>query len=105
MTGVPGFVICASARPASTSAFCCTSVPARVIGAIAPDSAKAATHRGCRARAISTMPSPMGPSRRRGELVLMLVKRAGRSASSSRLIPITIPIMARASVSRSRLSA
>jgi hypothetical protein len=65
--------IWASAMPASASAFCWASAPARVIGAMAPASVKGVRIISCPARAKSMMPWHMGTSSWSGELALTTV--------------------------------
>ena len=57
----------------SASAFCCASAPAIVTGLMAPASVNGVAMVTCPARASSTSLSPMGMSRRIGELALMTV--------------------------------
>ena len=59
--------------PASASAFCCTSAPATVTGAIAPDSVNGVTITTWPRDDIWMMPSIIGTSSFSGELVLMMV--------------------------------
>ncbi len=73
--------------PDSASAFCCTSAPAIVTGAIAPDRVNGVTTTAWPADAICMMPSIMGTSSFSGELVLMIVKTDGSSRSCSREMP------------------
>ena len=71
-----------SATHASTSAFCSTSAPARVAGAIAPASVNGVTHTACPAPANSIRPSAIGMSSVNGVLVLTMARMAGSAAES-----------------------
>ena len=71
--------------PASASAFCWTSAPATVIGAIAPASVNGVKITGWLWRAISITPSSIGPSYCSGELALTTVVIEGSRSSCSGL--------------------
>ena len=101
ITGAPLRTICVNAMPARASAFCCTSAPATVTGAMAPASVNGVTTTTWLADDISMMPCSIGPSYRSGEDALMMVKSDGSLSSWSRLIPRPIRTISRASRLRS----
>ena len=67
----------------SASAFCWAIAPASVAGLIAPASVNGVATTGWPCFAISINPSDIGPSRRSGLFVLMIVMRLGSSSSAS----------------------
>jgi hypothetical protein len=81
----------------SASAFCWATAPASVAGVMAPARVNGVATTGWPHVAISMRPSDIGLSRRRGELVLMIVIRLGSSMSRSRSTPRAIAIISRAS--------
>ena len=81
----------------SASAFCWAIAPASVAGLIAPASVNGVATIGWPWIAISSRPSDIGPSRRSGEFVLMIVMRLGSRASRSRSIPRARQIISTAS--------
>jgi hypothetical protein len=87
MSLAPGRTICASVATASTSAVCCTSVPAIVAGLIEPESVKGVMQTAWPEEASSTTASVIGMSSCIGELVLTIAITAGSRASSSRVTP------------------
>ena len=77
MTGAPGLTAWVRTIPASASAFCSTSAPARVTGAIAPASVNGVMHTTWLWAANSMIPWSIGASSRSGELELTTVKTDG----------------------------
>ncbi|CAB4699067.1 unannotated protein [freshwater metagenome] len=69
--------------PASASAFCNASAPAKVTGAIAPAKVNGVSTTIWLRDENSMMPCSIGMSRRNGELVLMTVKIDGSRSSVS----------------------
>ena len=65
------------------SAFCWAIAPASVAGLIAPASVKGVATTGWPCFAISMRPSDIGPSRRSGLFVLMIVMRLGSASTAS----------------------
>ncbi len=102
ITGAPARTACTNAMPASASAFCCTSAPAMVAGAMAPESVKGVITTIWLRRAISISPSIIGPSSRSGEEVLTMVKSDGSAESRSSSRPLAIRAISIASSIRSR---
>ena len=81
MTGEPGRTTWVRTMPASASAFCSTSAPARVTGAIAPASVNGVMHTIWLRSAKAMTPCDIGVSRRSGELVLTTVNTDGSTSS------------------------
>src|SRR5262249_6212001 len=77
MTGAPGRTIWVSATQNSASAFCWAIAAASVTGVIAPARGNGVATMAWPAAAIAIRPSLIGPSRRSGEFVLMIVIRDG----------------------------
>ena len=73
MTGAPRRTICERVMPNSASACASVSAPGMVIGAMAPASVKGVTIISWPWRANSMMPSVIGRSSCRGELVLQML--------------------------------
>ena len=67
MTGAPGRTICVRTMPASASAFCSTSAPASVTGAIAPASVNGVITMTWLRAENSRIPWHIGTSSRSGE--------------------------------------
>jgi hypothetical protein len=105
ITGQPGLTHWANAMPASASAFCCTSAPATVIGAMAPASVNGVITIGWLCRAISITPSSIGPSYCSGEFELTTVKSDGSRSSCSAEMPRAIRAISIASRMRTAPSA
>ena len=80
-TGAPGRTIWVRATQNSASAFCCAIAAARVTGVIAPASVNGVATTAWPASDIAIRPSLIGPSRRSGEFVLMIVIRLGSRSS------------------------
>ena len=103
--GAPGRTSWMRVPTANISAFCRTSAPARVAGAIAPASVNGVTHTAWPAPASSISPSAIGISSVSGVLVLTMVSSAGRSARPSRSVPRAMAAISMQSDARSRPSA
>src|SRR4051812_18016016 len=96
-TGAPGRTSWVRATQNSASAFCWAIAAASVTGVMAPASVNGVATTAWPASAIAISPSLIGPSRRRGELVLMIVIRDGSAASRSRVTPRASPMISSAS--------
>ena len=88
--------------PASASAFCWTSAPATVTGAMAPERVKGVMVTGWPWRAISMMPISMGASYCRGEFALTTVKMLGSFTRRSESTPRAMRAISIESRMRSR---
>ena len=73
-----------------------------VTGLMAPARVNGVIETAWPARAISIRPSDMGPSMRRGELVLIMVRMPGSRASWSRSTPRAMHAISMPSAERSR---
>ena len=81
--GAPGRTNWVRVTNAKTSAFCCTNVPACLIGAMAPDNVNGVMQVTCADLASSMVAYDIGMSSCRGEFVLIIPITDGLTASSS----------------------
>ena len=103
-TGAPGRTTWVSVIPASASAFCSTSAPASVTGAIAPASVNGVMTTTWLRDDISRMPWSIGVSSRSGDDELMTVKTEGSRSSVASSMPRAIRTISMASRFRCRPS-
>ena len=87
MTGEPGRTTWVRTMPANASAFCSTSAPARVTGAMAPLNVNGVMHTIWLRSAKAMTPCDIGVSRRSGELVLTTVNTDGSTSSVAASTP------------------
>ena len=104
ITGAPGRTTWVRVIPASASAFCSTSAPASVTGAIAPARVNGVMQMTWFRADISRMPWSIGVSSRSGDDELMTVNNDGSRSSVSWSIPRAIRAISMASVIRCRPS-
>ena len=97
IAGEPGLTSWVKAIPARASAFCCTTAPATVTGAIAPASVNGVTTTTWLRAEYCRIPSSIGVSRRSGELQFTTVKIDGCASRSSWVTPRTMRTISRQS--------
>ena len=97
IAGEPGRTSWVKAIPARASAFCCTTAPATVTGAIAPARVNGVTTTTWLRAEYCRIPSSMGVSRRSGELLFTMVKMDGSVSSWSSLTPRAMRTISRQS--------
>ena len=97
----PGLIVWISAMAHSASAIDWATVPASVIGLMAPASVNGVTMVGWPRLASRIMPSIIGQSCLRGEVELMLVYMRGVASNSAWLRPPTIRTISMTSSTRS----